>query len=81
MSKTKVTEAEVPEEEILLCSGDVLVCLVSDGEVGRTVTVAGRTRRRRMRKVGLWIASPRIAGSFGESDREIGTWVDGTLET
>ena len=42
---------------------------------------AGRARGCRRREIGVWITAPWTTGSFGKSDRKVGTGIDGTLET
>ena len=43
-----MSETGVPEEEILLCRGDVLVCLVEDRHVGNVVAMTGGAIWRRV---------------------------------
>ena len=69
MGEAHVPETEVPQEEVLLRAGEILVGLVEHIEGSDSVTVTRRAWGARVQDLGRFsVAAPLITRSFGKCD-------------
>ena len=77
VGKSKMAEMSVPQKELLLCGGDVLIRLIEDGQPRNPVSIAGSA----------WYGFPHaggtpvvVTGGFCKCSRKVGPRIDRTLE-
>ena len=72
----EMSETSMPEKELLLGSGDILIRFVEDRHIGNSMAVARGAWRGHV----VGTASIKMARSFGEGDRKLQTRVYRTLK-